>query len=46
VIFVSGYSEDAIIHHGVLDAGITFLQKPVRPRAMLGKVREILDLRA
>lgn len=46
VIYVSGYTESAIMRHGVLDSGITFLHKPLAPRMMLGKVREVLDLGA
>jgi len=43
VLFMSGYTDDAIVHHGILDAGIPFLQKPVSPDEMTRKVREVLD---
>jgi PAS domain S-box-containing protein len=43
VLFISGYTEDAIVQHGVLSEGISFLQKPFQPRILVAKVRELLD---
>jgi CheY-like chemotaxis protein len=43
VLFMSGYAEDAIVHHGRLDPDTAFLQKPFPPEALAQKVRTILD---
>jgi PAS domain S-box-containing protein len=43
VLFVSGYTDDAVVRHGVLEDEMPFLQKPFRPAALAGKVRELLD---
>lgn len=44
ILFMSGYTDDAIVRHGVLEAGIKVLEKPFSPRALAVKVREVLDL--
>jgi CheY-like chemotaxis protein len=42
VLFMSGYTDDAIAHHGFLDAGREFLQKPFTPLRLTQKIREVL----
>jgi len=43
VLFMSGYTDNAFVHHGVMEAGINFIKKPFTPHSLILKVREILD---
>ena len=43
VLYMSGYTDDAVVRHGVLSEGVPYLQKPFGPRALSSRVREVLD---
>jgi two-component system cell cycle sensor histidine kinase/response regulator CckA len=46
VLYLSGYTDEAIAHHGVLEAGIELLHKPFTPEMLARRVREVLDKHA
>jgi len=43
IIYMSGYTDTVVVHHGGLDPGAAFLQKPFTPSALVGKIRQLLD---
>jgi two-component system cell cycle sensor histidine kinase/response regulator CckA len=43
VLCMSGHTDDSIIRHGLLDAQIAYLQKPITPDTLATRVRELLD---
>jgi two-component system cell cycle sensor histidine kinase/response regulator CckA len=43
VLFMSGYTDEAIVHHGIVDSDIAFIQKPFSERALAQKIRDVLD---
>jgi len=43
VLFMSGYTDEAIVHHGIVDSNIAFIQKPFSEYTLAHKIREALD---
>ncbi len=43
VLYMSGYTDNVILHHGILEEGIAFIQKPFTLESLARKVREVLD---
>ncbi|MBU0515394.1 MAG: response regulator [Proteobacteria bacterium] len=43
VLYASGYTDDAIAHHGILEPGVNLITKPMSPASLARKVREVLD---
>jgi two-component system cell cycle sensor histidine kinase/response regulator CckA len=46
LLYISGYTDEAIVHHGIQESGAAFLQKPFLPDVLARKVREVLDTRS
>jgi two-component SAPR family response regulator len=43
VLFMSGYTDEAVLHHGILESDVAYLQTPITPATLTRKVRQVLD---